>query len=132
MTYDLTHLTPEKAWRGPFLDALRSHGVISEAAKVAGVSRWTVYNERKIDTGFRDAWDEALALGVEALEDAAKKRAFAGSDTLLIFLLKAHKPERYRETVRTVTLNMTPADLQDLSDDELDNLERQLTATHRR
>lgn len=96
---NLTNLTPEKSWRAPFLEALRTHGVISAAAKVAGISRWTVYHEKNTDPIFALEWDEALSLGVEALEDAAKERAFKGSDVLLIFLLKAHKPEKYRERI---------------------------------
>lgn len=129
---DLTYLTPEKAWRAPFLEALRTHGVVSEAAKVANISRWTVYNERAIDPDFAQEWEAALALGVDALEDAAKKRAFEGSDTLLIFLLKAHKPEKYRETTRSIQVNVTPDDLQHMSDEELDALDAQLKSLDRR
>ena len=103
---DLTRLTPKKSWRAPFLEALRTHGVISEAAKTAGVSRWTVYHERMIDPVFAKEWEEALALGVEALEDTAKMRAYAGSDTLLIFLLKAHRSAVYRETTRNINTNV--------------------------
>ena len=116
---DLTHLTPEKSWRAPFLEALRTHGVVSEAAKVANVSRWTAYHERATDSAFAKEWEEALALGVEALEDTAKMRAYAGSDTLLIFLLKAHRPAVYRETTRNINTNVqvdwntVPPDLRD-------------------
>lgn len=129
---DLTYLTPEKAWRAPFLEALRTHGVISEAAKAANISRWTVYNERAIDPDFAQEWEAALALGVEALEDTAKKRAYEGSDVLLIFLLKAHRPEKYRETTRTIQVNVTPDDLQNMSDEELDALDTQLKSLDRR
>lgn len=127
-----THPTSEKAWRLVFLDALRMHGIVTKAAAAAGVHRDTAYFERQRDPEFAQQWQEALDRGIDMLEDVAFERAYQGSDTLLIFLLKSRRPERYRETTRTVTLNMTPADLQDLSDDELDNLERQLTATHRR
>lgn len=129
---DLTYLTPEKAWRAPFLEALRTHGVVSEAAKAAHISRWTVYNERSIDPDFAQEWEAALSLGVDALEDAAKMRAFQGSDVLLIFLLKAHRPEKYRETTRTIQVNVTPDDLQNMSDEELDALDTQLKSLDRR
>ena len=33
------------------------------------------------------------------LEAEARRRALAGSDGLLMFLLRAHRPERYRETL---------------------------------
>jgi len=119
---DLTALTPEKTWRAPFLEALRAHGVISEAAKAAGVSRWTVYHERTIDPLFAEEWEAALDLGVEALEDTAKKRAFEGSDVLLIFLLKAHRPAKYREVARSIQVNVTPEQVEQMSDEELDGL----------
>lgn len=128
---DLTYLTPEKAWRAPFLEALRTHGVVSEAAKTAQISRWTVYNERAIDPIFAQEWEAALNLGVEALEDAAKVRAFQGSDTLLIFLLKANRPDKYRETTRSIQVNVTPDDLQHMSDEELDALDAQLKSLDR-
>jgi predicted DNA-binding transcriptional regulator AlpA len=73
---------------------------------------------RTNDAAFASAWDEALTLGVEGLEDEARRRAYEGwlepvwnkgvecgvvrkfSDTLLIVLLKGHKPEKYRENAR--------------------------------
>lgn len=124
--------TKVKHWRLKFLDGLRMHGVVTRAAMVAGIDRDTAYYERQRDPTFAVEWQEALDRGVDMLEDVAKQRAFAGSDTLLIFLLKAHRPERYRETIRTVSLNITPDDLRNLSDDDLDNLESQLKATDRR
>ena len=126
-----THPSSPKAWRVVFLDALRMHGMVTAAAQTAGIHRDTAYFERSVDPAFAAEWKEALDRGVDMLEDVAKQRAYAGSDTLLIFLLKAHRPERYRETIRTVTLNITPDDLRDLSDDDLDNLESQLKATDR-
>jgi hypothetical protein len=124
--------TKVKHWRLKFLDGLRMHGVVTRAAMEAGIDRDTAYYERQRDPTFAVEWQEALDRGVDMLEDVAKQRAFAGSDTLLIFLLKAHRPERYRETIRTVSLSITPDDLRNLSDDDLDNLESQLKATDRR
>ncbi len=40
---------------------------------------------------------EALDQSVEDLEAEARRRAREGSDVLLIFLLKANRPEKYRE-----------------------------------
>lgn len=105
-----------------FLEALSQYGNVSAAARHAGVSRNFVYSQRGTDAQFAAQWDHALTLGTEGLEDEARRRAFEGttreqpyfykgdevgrvvireySDTLLIFLLKAHKPEKYRETIR--------------------------------
>ena len=36
---------------------------------------------------------------VDLLEEEARRRALAGSDLLLIFLLKAHRPQMYRGVI---------------------------------
>ena len=120
--------TDEKHWRLKFLDALRLSGIVTRAAEVAGIHRDTAYFERQRDPIFAQEWAAALDRGVDMLEDVAKHRAFEGSDTLLIFLLKAHRPQKYRDTLRTVTLNLNPDDLQNLSDDDLERLDQQLKA----
>ncbi len=101
-----------------FLLALAESGNVTRAAKKAKLSRTQLYNKRKADPAFAKVWDEAEALGVSALEDEARRRAYDGwlepvfhkgvkvgtvrkfSDTLLIVLLKAHKPEKYRENIK--------------------------------
>ncbi len=111
--------TKIKHWRLKFLDGLRLHGIVTQAAIEAGIDRDTAYYERQRDPVFAAEWKEALDRGVDMLEDVAKKRAFEGSDTLLIFLLKAHRPEVYRETTRNINANVqidwnaVPADLRD-------------------
>lgn len=137
--------TPKKKWVEPFLAALSEYGNVSKAAKKAKVHRSVVYDERVSDEAFKQRWDAALAIGTEALEDEARRRAFEGtlkpvfylgkkvgsireySDTLTIFLLKAHKPDLYRETSRVLNINVTPDELANMSDDDLDELERKLT-----
>lgn len=42
------------------------------------------------------------------------------SDTLLIFLLKATNPEKYRDTTRNYNVNLTPEQAATMSDAELD------------
>ena len=107
--------TPKKV--DVFLASLAENGNVMQAAKKAKLSRTQLYNKRKADEAFASAWAEAEALGVAALEDEARRRAFEGwlepvfhkgqrcgtvrkfSDILLIVLLKAHKPEKYRENI---------------------------------
>jgi hypothetical protein len=124
-----THGTPKKdvpEWRDRFLTFLSEHGSITEAAKASGIARITAYRERAIDPVFAEQWKLALDLGVDALEDQAKMRALAMSDTLLIFLLKAHR-EKYRELPRgALNLNLNLDDLQSMSDDDLERLKQQL------
>lgn len=113
--------TPKKAseWRPIFLAVLAETANVTLAAKEAGVGRRTAYDHRAQYEGFAAEWDEALEIGVAALEDEANRRAFHGvetpvyqggelvghirkySDTLAIFLLKAHRPERYTERLAT-------------------------------
>src|SRR5438105_14844033 len=98
-----------------FLDALAAGQTVSAAAQTAGYSRRAVYDRRKADPAFRQRWDEAVAVAIERLEAEADRRAVEGvlepvfyqgiecgqvrrySDTMLIFRLKALKPETYRE-----------------------------------
>lgn len=106
-------LTPEKLTA--FCAVLADTGIVKRACEAIGVSRQTAYNWRDEMPAFAAAWDKAMRIGISALEDEAHRRAFEGvsepvfhqglecgsvkkySDTLAIFLLKAHAPEKYRE-----------------------------------
>lgn len=109
--------TPEK--RTAFLAVLAETGIVRRGLEAISISRSAAYKWRDEDADFAAAWDKALAIGIGALEDEAHRRAFEGtpelvlvgdgdaakpvevnrkySDTLAIFLLKAHRPDRYRE-----------------------------------
>jgi hypothetical protein len=56
-----------------------------------------VYEWRKKDEQFNADWDDAVEQGTDLLEDVAVRRAKDHSDTLLIFLLKARRKERYAD-----------------------------------
>ena len=108
-----TSRTPEKI--GLFCDALAQGSSVSAACSAARIGRRTAYDWRHEDGAFAAAWDEAVEAGTDYLEDEAKRRAAQGvdepvfyqgeqcgavrkySDTLLIFMLKARRPEKYRE-----------------------------------
>lgn len=94
--------TPKKArdWREEFIAALRDNGNVAEACRRAHIDRKTAYNLRKKSATFAAQWEEALEDAIEELERVANWRARMTSDTLLIFLLKAHRPDKYREVVR--------------------------------
>lgn len=94
---------PPLAWRKPFLKALEERFAVSWACDVAGISRKQAYSHREKDPEFAEAWDEALKIAKERLEAEAHRRATMRdnpSDTLLIFLLKSHDPNRYRDNYR--------------------------------
>jgi hypothetical protein len=106
-----------RPWPEKFLSALEETGNVSAAARSAGIHRDTAYALRASDAGFASAWSAALEIAVESLELEARRRALDGciepvfyqggqcgwirrySDTLMVFLLKAHRPEKYRENV---------------------------------
>jgi hypothetical protein len=75
---------------------------ITAAAKHAKIGRSTIYVWRNEDGPFASRMDDAYESGVDTLEDHALKRAHDAdkpSDALTMFLLKAHRPARYRERV---------------------------------
>lgn len=80
-----------------FLSAYAEMGVISHACKAAGISRRQYYRWTEHDQTFAAEVREAEIEAVEALEREARRRALKLSDTLLIFLLKASRPEKYRD-----------------------------------
>jgi len=76
---------------------------VSKACQHAGVSRPLHYHWLKHDPTYAAAFAEAQQLGTTWLEDVAIERATTGdkpSDVLLMFLLKAAKPDKYRDLPR--------------------------------
>ncbi len=125
--------TPEKA--EAFFAALAETANVSKACAAIAVSRRTAYNWRESDPVFAAGWDRAMKAAVLGLEDEAHRRAFEGvdkpvfyqgdecgtireySDTLAIFLLKAHNPEKYRENSKVeLEANIR---VNDMTDDEI-------------
>jgi hypothetical protein len=101
-----TKPTPKKPkrtageWRAAFLTALANSGNVRAACQAAGINRTVAYDHRERSADFRTAWDTALEDACDVLAAMARKRAMDASDLLLIFLLKAHRPDVYRETHR--------------------------------
>ena len=87
-------------WKEAFLAALRALPNVSKAAKKVGISRSLAYKARKEDEEFAVDWDNAWDESLDGLEAEMFRRAKKSSDTLLIFTLKSHRPDVYRETVR--------------------------------
>ena len=103
------------SWKPLFLDTLRGTGNVRLAASNADVAPQVAYRARDSSATFRADWDEALEEARELLEAEARRRAAIGvdepvfykgkvvghirkySDNLLMFLLKAHWPEKFRE-----------------------------------
>lgn len=108
--------------RDLFLRELRKRGNVTDAARKAKVDRSTPYRWREAEPAFAAAWDVALEEAIDRMESEAYRRAVEGtekpligrvgkdedgivtyvteySDTLMNTLLKAHRPEKYRERV---------------------------------
>lgn len=144
---NVTKVTPKK--KAEFLAVLGSTANVTKAAEVTAISRTEWYRTKAEDVEFAAAWTEAVETGTDALEDEAVRRAAEGtlkpvfwqgnecgyireySDTLLMFTLKARRPEKYRD--RTAVAHSGPdggaipivsasLDLSSLSTDELRRL----------
>jgi hypothetical protein len=87
----------QQDWAPAFLKALEDTHLVTEACKAAGIHRSAAYNRRAHDAEFARAWAEIEEASTEQLERIAVRRASEGSDVLLIFLLKARRPEVYRD-----------------------------------
>ena len=82
-----------RVWQKAFLAALQNTGSVTQAAEAARISRVTAYELRKLDPAFATLWDQALETGADLLADEARRRAFLGSDVLLMFLMKGLQPQ---------------------------------------
>lgn len=103
------------SWWPTFCAALRRMPNVAKACSAAGVSRQSAYRHRNEYPEFAAAWEDALQDGLDLWEAEMARRAFEGSeipimfegnhvasryeysDTLAIVLMKAHRPEKYKE-----------------------------------
>ncbi len=99
-------------WQERFLKSLRETPNVTAACAAAGVSRQTAYRTRAEDSVFAEKWQDALDLAMDALEARAFEIAMEGDTNLLQFMLRAHRPETYKETQRR---ELTGADGQPLA-----------------
>jgi hypothetical protein len=108
--------TPD--WKPEFLAALADGLHVRDAAFRAKVEPGWPYRVRQTDEEFRKAWDAAQEIGTRMLEREAARRAYHGtlrpvfqggvevgqvreySDSLMQFLLKARRPDKYRDNSR--------------------------------
>lgn len=114
---------PAAEWEERFLAALATTGSITKAWKAAGITRSFAFDWRgRRPTTFAKRWDEIADTHRDNLEQSAMLRAIQGVEepvifkgkpmldpktgkpltvtrydtALTIFMLKAHRPERYR------------------------------------
>lgn len=104
-----------------FIAALADTGCVVEAARAAGMSPMSCYRLRRESPQFAAAWEAALPHAARRLVDLAFDRVIHGSDEpifdkaghrigrrmrhndrLLMFLLRAYMPERFRHAHQSV------------------------------
>jgi hypothetical protein len=151
-------VTLRRNWKALFLKHLADCGNVRLAADAAGVSRTVAYDHRESDKGFAADWARAMDDAADALEAEARRRAVEGlvqkkftkdgspvvdpetgkqyferaySDTLLVFLLKGARPEKFRDTHHhhhdgNLGIIRTPAEGEAEADQILDRLREQL------
>lgn len=93
-----TKAPPE--WRSVFIDAYKDRGTVKDACLIAGISRQTAYRHRLEDPEFAEEWDSVQHDIVVVLEASALQRAEEGSERMIEFLLKANRPQKYRDTLK--------------------------------
>lgn len=107
-----------------FFEELAKSARVCKSCELANISYSEVYRRRQIDEDFRKRFEDAYEQGVQRLEDEAVRRAMVGvdepvfykgeevakitrySDTLLTFLLKGNRPDKYKERVENTNLNL--------------------------
>ena len=89
------------AWEKRWLKVFAETGNVTVACRACRINRDTPYKYAARCPEFKAAWEEANEIACDALEAEARRRALEeGSDKLLEILLKAHRPQKYRETHR--------------------------------
>lgn len=84
-----------------FLTAYSQTGGIKRSGLAARCAPSCHYYWMDTDPDYVEAFAQAQAMVGDMLEEEAIRRAMEFSDTLLIFALKAHKPDKYREQSKT-------------------------------
>ncbi len=82
-----------------FITALAGGSTVTAACKAGRMAKQTAYDWRQRDEDFAVRWADAVEEGTDALEDEAHRRAMETSDSLLMFLLKARRPDKFRDKV---------------------------------
>lgn len=105
-----------------FLKSLReTGGNVRRACQLIGLTRGAVYDHRKRDPDFAEEFEDTIEAAIDDMEQEARRRAMEGvekpvyqngtlvghiqqySDTLMIFLLKAYRPDKFRDRMDMTT-----------------------------
>lgn len=127
-----------------FIEAFCALANVTKAAAKARVGRRTVYDWLANDPEFKKAYTAAEPVALGVLEDEATRRAVEGvnkpiyykgdqvgtmkeySDTLMIVLLKARAPEKYKERTQIDAKNTNVNYNADLTPEEVKKIAKDL------
>lgn len=103
------------------IEALKAaHGLIAVAARALGVDRRTIHNRASRSPAIRDALAEAREHIVELAEQRLFEKVDSGELPAVTFLLsRLARSKGYGDSLG-INLNITPADLAKMTDEELD------------
>ena len=135
-------MTPKRDWKPAFIEVLRTTGNVTLAAQHAGQSRNQVHDVRQRSKRFAAQWDNALEEATDLLEAEARRRALTGIDKpvfykgkvvgstkkysrpLLMFLLEAHRPEKFRDGGKVEQPGATDVDVDRDMEKRIERLDR--------
>lgn len=121
-------MTRRERWKDLFIEGFRESGIISHALMYAGVDRKVLRAALERDKEFLEEFHDAKADAIDSLETEAVRRAKDGSDQLLMFLLKSHRPEVYRENHKVEVVGHLEVDHKNALLDKLAAMADALTA----
>lgn len=131
-------------WPDVFLAEYAKAGIVTTAARKARVTRANVYARRESHPEFAQAMDAAREEATDLLEAEALRRAAKGtlkpvfykgqqcgsireySDALMALLLKANRPEKYKERTEQQLSGSVTVKTMSLDDADEDELKRRL------
>ena len=135
-------MTRKRDWKPAFIEVLRATGNVTLAAQHAGQSRNQVHDVRQRSKRFAAQWDNALEEATDLLEAEAWRRALTGIDEpvfykgkvvgstkkysrpLLMFLLEAHRPQKFRDGVKVEQPGATDVDVDGDREKRIERLDR--------
>ena len=84
-------------WQARYLADYERNGNVMNAARMANVSPTTVYKHMRENPVFNEQCEVAYGIFCASIEREIKRRAFAGSDMLLMAMANRHMPNEYRQ-----------------------------------
>lgn len=106
-------------WAGLFLRVYMATGSMRRGLRAVGISKPEFDRVVKKVPGMAEALKDAQDALVDDLETEARARALGGSDRLLVFLLKSHRPDVYGDRLDVNQTTIATVELTDPRDSAL-------------